>query len=59
MSIGLRPELERSLETPAALAEDAPEFAARVSLSTGDRTAYAAAVTRILQAKDPRPTRGA
>jgi hypothetical protein len=39
----LRPKLERLLETPAALAEDAPEFAVYVSLSTGDRTAYTAA----------------
>ncbi|MDG5821448.1 hypothetical protein [Natronococcus sp. A-GB7] len=53
----LRPKLEQSLETPAALAEDAPEFAVRVSLSTVDRTAYAAAVTRILQAKNLRLTR--
>ncbi|MDG5820780.1 AsnC family transcriptional regulator [Natronococcus sp. A-GB7] len=53
----LRPKLERSLETPAALAEDAPEFAVRVSLSTVDRTAYAAAATRILQAKNLRLTR--
>ncbi|WP_394743181.1 helix-turn-helix domain-containing protein [Natronococcus roseus] len=53
----LRPKLEQSLETPAALAEDAPEFAVHVSLSTVDRTAYAAATTRILQSKNLRPTR--
>jgi hypothetical protein len=53
----LRPKLEQSLETPAALAEDAPEFAVHVSLSTADRTVYAAAVTRILQSKNLRPTR--
>jgi hypothetical protein len=52
-----RPKLEQSLETPAALAEDAPEFAVHVSLSTADRPAYAAAATRILQAKNLRPTR--
>ena len=53
----LRPKLEHSLETPTALAEDAPEFAVQVSLSTVDRTAYASAATRILQAKNLRPTR--
>ncbi|ELY63420.1 hypothetical protein C492_07270 [Natronococcus jeotgali DSM 18795] len=53
----LRPKLEQSLETPAALAEDAPEFAVLVSLSTVDRTAYASAATRILQFKNLRPTR--
>ena len=41
----LRPKLEQSLETPAALAEDAPEFAVYVSLSTVDRTVYAVAAT--------------
>ena len=55
----LRPKLEQSLETPAALAEGAPEFAIHVSLSTTDRTAYATAATRILQAKNLRPTREA
>ena len=53
----LRPELEHSLETPAVLAEDAPEFAVHVSISTADRPAYAAAATRILQSKNLRPTR--
>ncbi|MDG5821700.1 HTH domain-containing protein [Natronococcus sp. A-GB7] len=53
----LRPELEHSLETPAALAEDAPEFAVHVSLSTVDRAAYASTATRILQSKNLQPTR--
>jgi hypothetical protein len=53
----LRPKLEQSLETPTALAEDTPEFAVHVSLSTVDRTAYATAATRILQSKNLRPTR--
>ncbi|ELY55613.1 hypothetical protein C491_15642 [Natronococcus amylolyticus DSM 10524] len=53
----LRLKLEQSLETPAALAEGAPEFAVRVSLSTVDRAAYASAVTRILQSKNLRLTR--
>jgi hypothetical protein len=53
----LRPKLEQSLETPAALTEDDPEFAVRVSLSTDDRTAYESTATRILQAKNLRPTR--
>jgi DNA-binding NarL/FixJ family response regulator len=51
------PKLEQSLETPAAVAEDAPEFAVHVSLSTIDRTAYAATATRILHPKNLRPTR--
>ncbi|WP_339106289.1 hypothetical protein [Haloterrigena salinisoli] len=53
----LRPTLEQSLETPTAVADDAPEFAVHVSLSTVDRTAYAATTTRILQTKTLRPTR--
>jgi HPt (histidine-containing phosphotransfer) domain-containing protein len=53
----LRPKLEQSLETPAVLAEDAPEFAVHVSISTVNRTAYAAAATRILKSKNLRPTR--
>jgi hypothetical protein len=53
-----RPKREHSLETPAALAEDAPEFAVHVSLSTVDRAAYASAATRILQSKNLRLTRG-
>ncbi|WP_255681576.1 HTH domain-containing protein [Natrinema sp. SYSU A 869] len=55
----LRPYLEQSLETPAAIADDAPEFAVYVSLSTVDRAAYAATATRILQPKNLRPTRDA
>ena len=53
----LRPKLEQSLETPAALAEDAPEFAVHVSLSTVDRAAYASVATRILQSKNLRLAR--
>lgn len=53
----LRPKFEDSLETLTALAENVPEFAVRVSLSTGDRTAYATAATRLLQAKNLRLTR--
>jgi hypothetical protein len=53
----LRPKLEHSLETPAALAEDAPEFAVHVSLLTVERTAYRAAATRILLSKNLQPTR--
>jgi hypothetical protein len=53
----LRPKLEQSLESPATLAEDAPEFAVHVSLSTVDRTAYALAATRMLQSKNLQPTR--
>ncbi|ELY55603.1 hypothetical protein C491_15582 [Natronococcus amylolyticus DSM 10524] len=52
-----RPKFKHSLETPAALAEDAPEFAVRVSLSTGDRATYATAATQILQSKNLRLTR--
>ncbi|MDG5820783.1 helix-turn-helix domain-containing protein [Natronococcus sp. A-GB7] len=51
------PRLKHSLETPTALAEDAPEFAVHVSLSTVGRTAYATTAARILQAKNLRPTR--
>ncbi|WP_394742947.1 hypothetical protein [Natronococcus roseus] len=53
----LRLKLEHSLESPAALAEDALDFAIHVSLSTTDRTAYATAATRILQTKNLQPTR--
>jgi hypothetical protein len=53
----LRHKIEHSLETPAALAEDAPEFEVHVSLSTVDRTGYASVATRILQSKNLRPTR--
>ncbi|WP_249038844.1 winged helix-turn-helix transcriptional regulator [Haloterrigena salifodinae] len=53
----LYPSLEEALERPAAVADDAPEFAVHVSLSTVDRTGYARAATRILQAKNLRPTR--
>lgn len=53
----LRPPLEESLERPATVAEGAPEFAIHVSLSTVDRTAYAATATRILQSKNLRLTR--
>ncbi|ADB63397.1 transcriptional regulator, LuxR family (plasmid) [Haloterrigena turkmenica DSM 5511] len=53
----LRPKLEQSLETPAAVADDAPEFAVYISLSTVDRTGYVMAATRILQTKNLRPTR--
>ncbi|UHQ98320.1 hypothetical protein HYG81_19815 (plasmid) [Natrinema zhouii] len=56
-SIRLHLYLEDTLETPAAVADDAPEFAVHVSLSTVDRTDYAMAATRILQAKNLRPTR--
>ncbi|WP_306055633.1 HTH domain-containing protein [Natronococcus wangiae] len=55
----LRPKLEKSLETPATVADDAPEFVIHVTLSTVDRTAYAATATRILQSKNLRPTREA
>ncbi|WP_323174094.1 HTH domain-containing protein [Natrialba sp. PRR66] len=53
----LHPYLEEALERPAAVADDAPEFAVHVSLSTVDRTGYAMAATRILQAKNLRLTR--
>ncbi|WP_241431332.1 winged helix-turn-helix transcriptional regulator [Natronococcus amylolyticus] len=52
----LRQKLEQSLESPAAVAEDAPEFAVHVSLSTVDRTAYASAATRMLRSKNLHPT---
>ncbi|MGQ3723396.1 hypothetical protein [Natrialba aegyptia] len=53
----LHPYLKEALETPAAVADNAPEFAVHVSLSIVDRTGYAMAATRILQAKNLRPTR--
>ncbi|WP_306055730.1 helix-turn-helix domain-containing protein [Natronococcus wangiae] len=53
----LRPKLRQSLETPATVADDTPEFAIHVSLSTVDRTAYATTATRILQSKNLRWTR--
>ncbi|UHQ99208.1 helix-turn-helix domain-containing protein (plasmid) [Natrinema zhouii] len=53
----LHPYLEEALERPAAVADEAPEFAVLVSLSTVDRTGYAMAATRILQTKNLRPTR--
>ncbi|WP_226377566.1 winged helix-turn-helix transcriptional regulator [Haloterrigena turkmenica] len=55
----LHPSLEEALERPAAVADDAPDFAVHVSLSTVGRTGYAMAATRILQAKNLRPTRDA
>lgn len=49
--------LRPNLETSAAVVDDAPEFAVRIPVSMADRTAYAAAATRILQTKNLRPTR--
>ncbi|MFC6764317.1 HTH domain-containing protein [Natrinema soli] len=52
-----RPYFEEALERPAAVADDALEFAVHVSLSSVDRTGYAMAATRILQTENLRPTR--
>ncbi|WP_339106174.1 hypothetical protein [Haloterrigena salinisoli] len=53
----LHPSLEEALERPAAVADDAPEFAVHAPLSMVDRTGYAATTMRILESKNLRPTR--
>lgn len=53
----LRPHLEDVLEAPAAVHSEAPEFAIGLDVGTPDRAAYARAITRVLTAKNLRPTR--
>jgi len=55
----LRPLLETALSSPGEFLDELPEFSIPVSVREADRREYAATATRMLKAKNLRPTREA